>query len=165
MPRITLNTLDELQDFVFERSGQAATGDWLPITQDMIDRFGEVTHDPQWIHSDVARAARESPFLGGFPPGTGPTVAHGFLTLSLFSHLMASALQLPPVKAGVNYGCDKLRFVAPVPVNARVRAVVKLLTVEPASAGMLQLRWDLTIEIEGMDRPALAAVWLSRIVP
>ena len=83
----------------------------------------------------------------------------------LFSHLMASALQLPPVKAGVNYGCDKLRFVAPVPVNARVRAVVKLLAVEPASAGMLQLRWDLTIEVEGLERPALAAIWLSRIVP
>jgi acyl dehydratase len=137
-------------------AGSTATSDWVTITQQMIDRFAEVTFDRQWIHVDVERAHRESPF--------GAPVAHGFLTISLFSHFMENAIRLPPVKAGINYGCDKLRFVAPVLAGTRVRGVVKLLDVEEVP-GMLQLRWDLVIEREGQDKPAAVAIWLSRIVP
>ncbi|MBU6438243.1 MAG: MaoC family dehydratase [Betaproteobacteria bacterium] len=149
---VRFETLDGLKAFV----GQVAVSEWVTVSQQMIDQFAEVTQDRQWIHIDVERARRESPF--------GGPVAHGFLTISLFPHLMHTAVELPPVKAGINYGCDKLRFVAPVAAGSRVRGVLKLLDIEEVP-GMLQLRWDLTIEREGADKPAVVAVWLSRIVP
>jgi acyl dehydratase len=161
--RIELTSIDDLKNFVYEHSQQAATSDWVDVTQDMINRFAEVTHDHQWIHLDVARAQAESPFKH---PTTGArtTVAHGFLTISLLSHLMHQAVGMPPVKAGVNYGCDKLRFVSPVPAGSRVRGVVKLLKLEEVP-GMLQLHWDVTIECEGSEKPAAVAVWITRVVP
>jgi acyl dehydratase len=141
--------------------GKAHTSDWHMITQAQINAFADATLDHQWIHVDEERAKRESPLS---TPGNGTTVAHGFLTISLLSHFMESAIKLPPMKAGVNYGCDKLRFVSPVPVNTRVRGVITLAEVTDV-APMLQLRWHLVIEREGSDKPAAAAEWLTRVLP
>lgn len=164
MKTITIDSIDELKQSV-GRTGESA---WVTVTQEMINQFATLTLDEQWIHVDVERAQRESPFL---LPGTssgmeegGTTVAHGFLTLSLLSHFLGSAVQLPAVKAAINYGCDKLRFVTPVPAGARVRGVVTLAAVEEAP-GMLQLRFDVVIELEHAPRPAVIAAWLTRLVP
>lgn len=141
--------------------GKVHTSEWHTITQAQINAFADATLDHQWIHVDEARAKTESPLS---TPGSGTTVAHGFLTISLLSHFMESAIKLPPVKAGVNYGCDKLRFVSPVPVNSRVRGVITLMEVSEV-APMLQLKWGLVIEREGSDKPAAVAEWLTRVLP
>ncbi len=143
------------------RIGQEVTSDWHTVTQVQINQFADATLDHQWIHIDPERAQRESPFAA---PGQGSTVAHGFLTLSLLSHFMSSAVKLPPVKAGVNYGCEKLRFVSPVPAGSRVRALLSLKEVQEHSP-MLQLHWEVTIMREGSDKPAVAALWLTRLLP
>jgi acyl dehydratase len=152
---------DTLLAHLQSRIGQAVTSDWHTITQAQINQFADATLDHQWIHIDSERAKRESPFAA---PGEGSTVAHGFLTLSLLSHFMSSAVKLPPVKAGVNYGCEKLRFVSPVPVGSRVRAELSLKEVQEHGA-MLQLSWDVTIMREGCEKPAVVALWLTRLVP
>jgi acyl dehydratase len=156
-----MSSLETVRAALQARLGQANTSDWHTITQQQINAFADATLDHQWIHVDEARAKRESPLS---PPGQGTTVAHGFLTISLLSHFMESALQLPPVRAGVNYGCDKLRFVSPVPVGSRVRGVMTLKEVTE-HLPMLQLRWDVVIEREGSDKPAVIAEWLTRILP
>jgi acyl dehydratase len=156
-----MSSLETVRAALQARLGQANTSDWHTITQLQINAFADATLDHQWIHVDEARAKRESPLS---PPGQGTTVAHGFLTISLLSHFMESALQLPPVRAGVNYGCDKLRFVSPVPVGSRVRGVMTLKEVTE-HLPMLQLRWDVVIEREGSDKPAVIAEWLTRILP
>ena len=161
--RVELATIEEVKAFVFASSAQSATSDWLTITQDMINRFADVTLDHQWIHIDEARAKAESPFKHPLT-GERTTVAHGFLTISLLSHFMHQAVGMPAVKAGVNYGCDKLRFVSPVPAGSRVRGVVKLMKFEEVP-GMLQLHWDVTLESEGSEKPAAIAQWITRIVP
>lgn len=167
MKTITINSIDELK----QSTGRTGESAWVMVTQEMINQFATLTLDEQWIHVDVERAQRESPFMlpgaGGVAvsgAGRGTTVAHGFLTLSLLSHFLGTAVQLPPVKAVINYGCDKLRFVTPVPAGARVRGVVTLAAVEEVS-GMLQLRFDVVIEVEHAPRPAVIAVWLTRLVP
>jgi acyl dehydratase len=152
---------DTLLVHLQSRIGQVVTSDWHTITQVQINQFADATLDHQWIHIDPERAKRESPFA---TPGEGSTVAHGFLTLSLLSHFMSSAVKLPPVKAGVNYGCEKLRFVSPVPVGSRVRAQLSLKEVQEHGA-MLQLSWDVTITREGSEKPAVVALWLTRLVP
>jgi acyl dehydratase len=161
--RVELATIEDVKNFVFSESARSASSEWLVITQDMIQRFADVTLDHQWIHLDQERAKAESPFKH---PMTGErtTVAHGFLTISLLSHFMQQAVGMPPVKAGVNYGCDKLRFVSPVPSGSRVRAVVKLMKFEEVP-GMLQLHWDVTLECEGSEKPAAIAQWITRVVP
>jgi acyl dehydratase len=155
------STYNDLLVHLQSRIDKIVMSDWHTITQAQIDQFADATLDHQWIHTDPERSRRESPFALA---GEGKTVAHGFLTLSLLSHLMASAVKLPPVKAGVNYGCDKLRFVSPVPVDSRVRAVLSLKAVQE-QAPMLQLHWDVTIEREGHEKPAIVAQWLTRLVP
>ena len=104
-------TLDDVRG---QLGRESAVSEWLQITQDRIDRFADATGDRQWIHVDPARAAAESPF--------GTTIAHGFLTLSLVSVLLRAAVALDGVGMALNYGCDRVRFVSPVPVGARVRA-------------------------------------------
>ena len=125
---------------------------WHVVSQDMIDRFADVTSDHQFIHVDPARAA-ETPF--------GGTVAHGFLTLSLLSRLGQEAI--PPIEGrvmGVNYGFDKVRFPSPVKAGARVRGRFTLNGVTPRSGGELLLCYQATVEIEGEAKPAVAAEWL-----
>ena len=153
-----IESLDELQGLVGQ---EVAVSDWTEITQQQVNLFAEATGDHQWIHVDVERAKRESPF--------GAPVAHGFLTLSLLPMLMANAISMPDVKMGVNYGLNKVRFTAPVPVGSRVRARVTLLEMEVlpplpnalALAGA-QLTWAVTIEREGQERPVCVAESISR---
>lgn len=126
---------------------------WFAIDQARIDAFADVTQDHQFIHVDPAAAAR-TPF--------GGTIAHGFLTLSLASAMSYEAV--PPLAGavmGVNYGFDTLRFLAPVPSGSRVRGRFRLLSAEDRGDGRWLLKHALTVEIEGSDKPALAAEWLS----
>ena len=117
-----IESLDELKGLIGQ---EVAVSDWTEITQQQVNLFAEATGDHQWIHVDVERAKSESPF--------GAPVAHGFLTLSLLPMLMANAIEMSDVKMGVNYGLNKVRFTAPVPVGSRVRARVTLVAMENTS--------------------------------
>jgi acyl dehydratase len=132
--------------------------DWLTLTQERIEIFAAATEDHQWIHTDPERARAESPF--------GGTVAHGFLVLSLLSRFMATAMDLSTLKLGVNYGLNRVRFVAPVPSGARIRAHFRLLTSEAlpdlGDRQGEQLTWEVVIEREHEDKPACVAEWITR---
>ena len=132
---------------------EVAVSKWIEITQERVNQFAEATGDRQWIHTDVERSRKESPF--------GGTVAHGFLTLSLLPKLMESAIVMPDVKMGVNYGLNKVRFPAPVPVGSRLRARIKLLTVDDIPGGA-QVSWEVTMEREGSDKPVCVAESIAR---
>lgn len=126
---------------------------WFEIDQARIDAFAEITEDRQFIHVDP-EAAKATPF--------GGTIAHGFLTLSLASAMTYDAV--PPLEGvvmGVNYGFDKLRFLAPVPVGSRIRGRFRLLSAEDKGGGRWLLKHELTVEIEGSEKPALIAEWLG----
>jgi acyl dehydratase len=128
---------------------------WFALDQPRITAFGEITEDRQFVHLEPARAAAETPF--------GGTVAHGFLTLAMLSAMAYDAQPaIPGAGLSVNYGFDRLRFVAPVPAGARVRGRFALADAQPAGDGALTLTWDATVEIEGGDRPAIVARWLTR---
>jgi acyl dehydratase len=131
------------------------TSAWLAIDQPLIDRFAEVTRDAQWIHVDAERARRESPF--------GTTIAHGFLTLSLLSHLLGEMFAYPHRKASLNYGFDRVRFTSAVPAGSRIRASVVLGEVADVGEGEVRVGWDVKVEVEGRDRPALVARWLVQM--
>ncbi|MCP2370948.1 acyl dehydratase [Agromyces terreus] len=130
-------------------------GDWFEIDQARIDAFAEATEDRQWIHVDVERATA-GPF--------GGPIAHGFLTLSLLSFLAAPLLDVDGVAMGVNYGFERVRFLQPVAVGSRVRAVGTIGSAELTSTGVRVVQ-DLTIEIDGSDKPALIAQWVTLLVP
>ena len=130
-----------------------AVSDWLTITQAQIDLFAQATGDHQWIHVDPVRAA-QGPF--------GAPIAHGFLTLSLIPQFMESSLRVDGVRMGVNYGLNKVRFIAPVPVNSRLRAHMKLLEVQDIDKGGLQQLWEVTMEREGNAKPVCVAESLVR---
>ena len=126
---------------------------WITVDQDRIDAFARITEDEQFIHVDPERA-RTTPF--------GGTIAHGFLTLSLASAMSYDAVApLDGMVMGVNYGFDKLRFLAPVPAGSNIRGRFKLLSAEDKGDGRWLLKHELTVEIEGGDKPALIAEWLS----
>jgi acyl dehydratase len=149
-------TIEELQ----AKTGEAVgVSQWRAVDQQRIDGFAELTEDPQWIHTDPARAAKESPF--------GTTIAHGFLSLSLLSAMAMDVL--PTIEGqvmGINYGFDKVRFMNPVREGSKVRGTFTLLEVKQRSKSEWQLRHGVTVEIEGQDKPALIAEWLSlAIVP
>lgn len=134
------------------------TGEWFEVTQDQVNQFADITHDHQFIHVDP-EAAKASPF--------GGTIAHGFLTLSMLTHLCASIPQdmsrFAGILMGVNYGFDKVRFVSPVKVGSRIRATSVLSGVE-IKGDNVQTTRTITVEIEGGDRPALVADWITRLV-
>jgi acyl dehydratase len=133
---------------------EVGVSSWVPVTQADIDAFADLTHDHQYIHVDPERAAA-SPF--------GTTVAHGFLTLSLLSRFAYEARpRLKGTRMSVNYGFDRLRFVAPVPSGARLRGRFRLERVEDSGPGEVTLHWGVTVEIEGEDRPAIVADWITR---
>jgi acyl dehydratase len=140
----------DLQDLIGQEVGLSR---WITVDQDRIDAFARITEDEQFIHVDP-EAARATPF--------GGTIAHGFLTLSLASAMSYDAVKpLEDVVMGVNYGFDKLRFLAPVPAGARIRGRFKLLSAEDRGGGRWLLKHELTVEIEGADKPALIAEWLG----
>lgn len=130
---------------------------WVSVGQPLIDAFAEVTGDKQFIHVDPARAKTESPY--------GGTVAHGFLTLALLPVMARNALpDFEGARARINYGFDKIRFLAPVPAGARIRARFNLVQADERRPGELTLKYAVTVEVEGGKAPAVAAEWLSRVV-
>ncbi len=144
-----------------ESIGQAeGTGEWFEVDQARIDAFAEVTEDRQFIHVDPEACAQMSPW--------GVPIAHGFLTLSMLTHLCGSIPQDPArldgILMGVNYGFDKVRFVNPVKVGSKVRASSVLTGVEQKDANTLQVVQTITVEIEGETKPALVAEWVTRRV-
>ena len=132
---------------------EVAVSPWVEISQERIDTFAKAVNDPQWIHVDRERA-KSSPF--------GSTIAHGFLTLSLLSHLSERTFSFADRKMGVNYGLNRVRFTAPVPSGSRVRARFTLSKFERLADGGIQVTWNTVIEREGSDKPVLVAEWLGR---
>ena len=143
-------SLEELKKLVGQ---EVAVSDWVEITQERVNLFAEATGDHQWIHLDVERSRKESPY--------GGTVAHGFLTLSLLPLLMGSSVKMLDVKMSVNYGLNKVRFPAPVPVGSRIRGRITLLSVEDIPDGA-QMIWNVTMEREGGEKPVCVAEPISR---
>ena len=150
-PRI-INGSSELKTLVGEHIGYS---EWTEITQGQVNLFAEATGDHQWIHVDPERAIKESPF--------GGPIAHGYLTLSLGPVLLPQVAITTGFKMGVNYGCNKVRFPAPVPVGSRIRAGVELMSVTSASLGS-QIATKVTIELQGSDKPACVAETLAVMV-
>jgi acyl dehydratase len=150
---IEITDVRSLRDRIGE---EIAVGDWFEITQARIDQFAEATGDAQWIHVDPARAAAESPFR--------TTIAHGFLTLSLLSALIRDAMTFYGLRMAINYGMNRMRFVAPVPAGSRIRARFTPVSVEDASGGV-QVTWQVTIDREHTDKPCCVAEWIVRYYP
>ena len=146
-----MREVDVLDDLV---GTEVAVSNWIAISQNRIDTFAEATLDHQWIHTDPARCAKESPF--------GGTVAHGFLTLSLLPAMFEDAVKLVGAKMVLNYGLNKVRFPAPVPVGSRLRGRLTLLKVDSIDDGCDQLTWAVVVECEGNPRPVCAAEMMMR---
>jgi acyl dehydratase len=132
---------------------EVAVSPWVEIGQQRIDTFARAIDDFQWIHVDPERA-RSSRF--------GGTIAHGFLTLSLLSHLSERTFSFSDRRMGVNYGLNRVRFTSPVPAGSRVRARFTLLNYEPLENNGVQVTWNAVVEIEGAPKPALVAEWIGR---
>lgn len=135
---------------------EVAVSPWIAVPQQRIDLFADATNDHQWIHVDVERCKRESPF--------GGPIAHGFLTLSLLPAIFESAVAMLDVKMVLNYGLNKVRFPAPLPVDSRVRGRLTLASVEKIDSGS-QLVWDVVIEREGGSKPVCVAEFVMRRYP
>ena len=146
---LTMNGVDEVRSHIGEELG---VSDWLEVTQETINEFAEVTGDHQWIHVDVERA-KETPF--------GGTIAHGYYTLSLAPRFTYDMFTLEGFAFAVNYGLNRVRFPAPLPVGSNVRMRAKLLAVEDVQGG-IQLTTELTFEREGGEKPVCVAEWLMR---
>ena len=140
----------ELKNYVGD---DLALSDWVCVTQDMIDLFAQSTGDHQWIHVDVERASRDTPFKS--------TIAHGFLTLSLLSKFLNDTIDLGVSKMGINYGLNRVRFTAPVKSDSMVRARFNLKRVVSIDDGV-QLEWEVTVEAQNEVKPVLVAEWLTR---
>jgi acyl dehydratase len=132
---------------------ELAVSDWFPVSQQRIDQFAEATGDHQWIHVDPERAAK-GPF--------GATIAHGFLTLSMLPLLLETAVDIRDVKMGVNYGLNRVRFIAPVPVGSELRGRIRLLAFDELPDGGVQLTTEVTIARKGSDKPVCIAESISR---
>jgi acyl dehydratase len=153
----TFQTLADLAACVGQ---EVAVSDWTIVTQSQIQQFADATGDQQWIHTDPERA-KAGPF--------GTTIAHGFLTLSLIPKFFDTAVHVTQSRMGVNYGLNKVRFIAPVPVGSRLRARLKLLHCEPIDPsdvqGGMQMAWEVMIEREGSAKPVCVAESLVRRYP
>ena len=142
-----------LQDVASCVGQEVAVSEWTTITQAQIDQFAQATGDHQWIHVDPQRAA-EGPF--------GTTIAHGYLTLSLVPKFFDSAMRIDNVRMSINYGLNKVRFMAPVPVNSRLRARISLLACDPVENQGFQQTWQVQVEREGSDKPVCVAESIAR---
>ena len=143
----------KLRDHVGDRLGES---DWLEITQDRIDKFADATGDHQWIHVDPERA-KDGPF--------GACIAHGYLTMSLVNLFLPQIVDVRGISMGVNYGADRLRFPAPVPVGSRVRGSAELIGAQETKDGGVQATIRVSVEIEGGDRPGCVIDTISRYYP
>jgi acyl dehydratase len=146
----TFQTLSELTPLV---GHNVADSDWITITQEQVNQFAQATGDHQWIHVDVEKA-KAGPF--------GGPIAHGFLTLSLIPRFFESTIEIVQVRMGVNYGLNKVRFMAPVPVGSRLRARMKLLQMDAIDNNGVQMSWEVAIEREGSVKPVCVAESLAR---
>lgn len=146
----TFQTLSELAACTGQ---EVAVSDWITITQQQVKLFAEATGDHQWIHVDPEKA-RAGPF--------GGPIAHGFLTLSLLPRFFESSFEITGSRMGVNYGLNKVRFTAPVPVGSRLRARMKLLSAEPIEPAGMQMIWEVTVECEGLAKPVCIAESIVR---
>jgi acyl dehydratase len=151
MSSATTTTLAELPSLKGQVLG---TSEWFEVTQDRVNTFADATDDHQWIHVDPERATAQSPF--------GGPIGHGFLTLSLFVPMWSQILLVTDMTMGVNYGLNKVRFPAPVPVGSRIRMTATLIDVEEVKGGGLQLLVGGVIEREGSDKPVCVLESLSR---
>ncbi|MEO7939952.1 MAG: MaoC family dehydratase [Burkholderiaceae bacterium] len=149
----TFKTLAELTAMVGQ---EVAVSDWITITQEQVNLFAQATGDHQWIHVDVARATA-GPFKA--------PIAHGFLTLSLLPRFFAEAMVIEESAMGVNYGLNKVRFMAPVPVGSRLRARLTLVSSDPIDGNGVQLVWDVLVEKEGSAKPVCVAQSITRRYP
>jgi acyl dehydratase len=148
----SLTHIDRLESLAQRIGEEVAVGDWITVDQGMIDDFARATGDHQWIHVDPVRAAA-GPF--------GATIAHGFLTLALLPRMAESAITFDDVRMGLNYGLNKVRFPAPVPVGSRLRGRFRLLAYEPLPGGA-QVTMEVTMQREGSDKPVCVAESISR---
>jgi len=142
-----------IRDLEHRVGQEVGVSPWVDVTQERIDTFAKAINDFQWIHVDPARA-KNSPF--------GGTIAHGFLTLSLLSHLSERTFGFSDRKMGVNYGLNRVRFTAPLPSGSRVRARFTLQKFEKLADSGIQVTWNTVVEREGSDKPVLVAEWLGR---
>lgn len=149
----TFQTLTELAACTGQ---EVAVSDWITITQQQVNLFAEATGDHQWIHTDVEKATA-GPF--------GGPIAHGFLTLSLLPRFFESSFEITGSRMGVNYGLNKVRFTAPVPVGSRLRGRMKLLAAEAIANDGMQMTWEVTVEREGSAKPVCVAESLVRRYP
>ena len=147
-----MNVFERLSDLAALEGRTIGTSDWTLVDQSCIDQFAQATGDAQWIHVDPVRAAA-GPF--------GTPIAHGFLTLSLLSELVATAFRVTETRMGLNYGLNRVRFPAPVPVGSRLRAECRLLKFEAIEGGA-QLTTEISVQLEGGTKPACVAEWLTR---
>lgn len=152
-----MSKAEVMADLQSKLGQELSVSDWVEVSQERINAFADATGDHQWIHVDVERAKRESPFKG--------PIAHGFLTLSLLPMLTGGGSdqpRYPGVKLGVNYGLNKVRFPAPVPAGSRVRARTKLVEVTEVPGGLQMVR-EVTVEREGGDKPVCVAESVGRL--
>jgi acyl dehydratase len=149
----TFQTLAELAGLAGQ---EIAVSDWVTIAQEQVNQFAQATGDHQWIHVDVEKA-KAGPF--------GGPIAHGFFTLALIPRFLESSLTIVQARFGLNYGLNKVRFTAPVPVGSRLRARLTLLMSEPIDSGGMQMTWSVVIEREGAIKPVCVAESLTRHYP
>jgi acyl dehydratase len=149
---VVLQGADAIREAVGKHLGYS---DWVLVTQERVNQFADATGDHQWIHVDVERAAKESPY--------GGTIAHGYLTMSMTNLLVPQVVRMGGFTMGVNYGVDKVRFPAPVKVGARVRAGVEIADVTDVAGG-IQVKMRITVEVEGTEKPACVVESLARWV-
>ena len=139
-----MDAQSEILRFAQDDGNDVMTSEWMTITQDLVDRFAEVTGDRQWIHTD---------------PSRGPTIAHGFLTLSLLSTLLRQAVRVDDVRMAINYGLDRVRFLAPVKVGSRIRGRFERASEEQREDGT-KVVWKVTIESDASEKPCCVAEWI-----
>ena len=145
--------LETPKDLLAHVGTELGPSEWLTVTQEMIDKFAEATGDHQWIHVDVERARREMP--------DGKTIAHGYLTLSLLPRLAPTLMTIANRRRGLNYGSNKIRFISPVPAGARIRLRQTLVKAEPVEDNGIRVTSQMTMEVEGSERPAMVAETIS----
>jgi acyl dehydratase len=152
MPKAVVNGIEEMQALVEQVVGPS---DWREVTQEMVDRFAELSGDHQWIHVDVERAKKESPF--------GGPIAHGNLTLSLIDGMRGQLNEWSGFKLAVNYGWNKVRFPAPVPVGTKVRGYQQIVEVADVGGGWHQIVTRFTVEAQGSEKPVCVADSVARV--
>jgi acyl dehydratase len=152
MPKRILDSPDSLKELIGQ---EIAVTEWFTVTQERIQQFADATLDHQWIHVDVERARRESPFRA--------PIAHGFLTLSLMPHFMHEAFAIRQgVRLGVNYGLNRVRFVSPVRAGSNIRARIALHSMKDVAQDALEGIFHVTVDLEGSDKPCCVAEWVAR---